>query len=592
VRFRARYPRWLGFAPDGKTLAAGPVLWETTTGKELRRVPDDMGFGAYSADFRLMACWGTGFTPLRLWDVAAGKELPLKGDPGHAFAAAFSGDGRRLAGCSYDEDQARPFGYTIRVWDCASGRELTRLKREGDRLSGLALSPDGIRLATLELRNGDPSLHLLDVATGKDLPEYPMKPDGNGFQPNKGMAFSPDGKTLLASDALWEVATGRRLREFDSLSALAWAPDGRTFASGTRLIDPATGAERKLPQVPPSESLSAAFSPDGKLVAVGSSDNLVRLWDVATGKLVNSPEGHLGDVRGIALSSDGRRLLSVGCDGTLRLWDTEAGRELHHTRLVAPSSPGYYFYRARPVALSPDDRILAVGDGKEVTLRDAATGREVFRLTGHSESVESLAFAPDGGMVASASGDRTVRLWDVKTGREVRRLIGNRDEVWAVVFAPDGKTIATGGADHALCLWEAASGRELRLVGWQEAPVKYLAFSPDGKTLAAVNTDGTSRWVPGPCVHLWDPIRGVERGRIEEEASITCLAFSPDGKALAVNRGQGVRRWDPATCRPVGETACGQFRVLAVAFSADGRRLATAGLDGTVLVWDTARLGR
>jgi WD40 repeat protein len=155
---------------------------------------------------------------------------------------------------------------------------------------------------------------------------------------------------------------------------------------------------------------SVAFSPDGKRLLIGSSDNTVKLWDAATGEKTLTLKGHTDAVWSMAFSSGRERLASGARDGTIKLWDTATGQELLTLKeLLRP---------VISVAFSPDGKRLGSGsEDRTVMLWDAATGHALLTLNGHSDSVVSVAFSPDGKRPASGSGDRTVKLWDAATGQ-------------------------------------------------------------------------------------------------------------------------------------------------------------------------------
>jgi WD40 repeat protein len=240
------------------------------------------------------------------------------------------------------------------------------------------------------------------------------------------------------------------------------------------------------------------------------------------------------------------------------------------------------------VAFSPDGGLLATTSGdRTVRLWEMPSGRPHGQpLTGHTAAVKDVAFSPDGRLLATAGADRTVRLWDVATGRpHGEPITGHSAGIWAVAFSPDGRLLATAGADHTVRLWNVSSGRErgTPLTGHTDE-VRGVAFSPDGRLLASASDDRTIR--------LWDMPSGRPHGQplTGHENWVTDVEFSPDGKLLATSSGdQTVRLWEVATGRPHGEPITGHSAgIWAVVFSPDGRLLASASDDQTIRLWEAA----
>ena len=342
------------------------------------------------------------------WLAAGGKSF---GHGGRVTSVAFSPDGRLLASSSDDK--------TIRIWNVTTGQEVLTLTGHKGRVNAVVFSPDGKLLASA----GGPfdnTVKLWNVSTGREL--YTL--EGN---PSRGwveaVAFSPDG-LLLASIwwgeiKLWDVATGEEVRTISDYN--------------------------------PVESV--AFSPDGKLLASGGYDPMFKLWEVATGREVHKLAGHTvgWGVNSVAFSPNGQILASGDCGqsedglycvkGEIKLWEVTTGSEV----LTLTAHNG----SVSSVAFSPYGKLLASGScGRgddrhcvkgEIRLWDATTGGEVCTLTAHNGSVSSVAFSPDGKLLASSSSyERTIKLWDVSDFTlaeeefidELKRAIQDQDLEW------------------------------------------------------------------------------------------------------------------------------------------------------------------
>jgi WD40 repeat protein len=398
---------------------------------------------------------------------------------------------------------------------------------------------------------------------------------------------------------------------------VAFSPDGKRLASASddctvKVWDATTLKEQLTFKGHNGPVTGVAFSPDGKRLASASADSgfsaegTVKVWDPQTGQerltlRIRRGRGRLysGGLRSrnsVSFSPDGKRLVSANGDDTVQVWDAETGREI----LILKGSSA---------AFSPDSKYIASTIFGAVKVWDTETGKETPTLKGFSGGAISVAFSPDGQRLASVYGDWTVIVWDAATGKELLTLKGHTGAVNSVAFSPDGRRLASAGEDQTVRVWDAATAKELLTLKGHTGVVTSVTFSPDGKRLASGSCQQvrfgpesglqhlpSSNW--DQTLNIWDAETGPEALTLKAHARAVCsVAFSPDGRRLASASGVWDEKQREFTAGEVkvwtAETGKEQLTitghttvVCGVSFSPDGKQLASASADGTVKVWE------
>lgn len=558
----------VAYNPDGKQLAAigadGTVmLWETSTGKELRRIQGTTQANnfvstkriAYSPDGKYI--FASDENRIKIYDPDSGTLVrDLGGHDAAVTSLATSNDGKYLASGALDG--------SVFLWDLVSQDTARQLEGHTQAIENLTFSPDRKWLVTA---GDDATLKIWDVSTGALLKSYADFGDVVA-----GVTFSPDGKQLAFSDGtlhMWKFNDGNPMTN-DELFTIpgaapdSFSPDGSRLAgyvgNDIKIWDASSGRELLTLIGHRNWVMGLAFSPDGNSLASTSKDGSVKIWSLAPGNelaAVTSP----GTVFGtrVVFSPDGKLFLTNGGDGSGIVWNTETGRSLFIVRGQT---------EVLSLAYSPNGKSFATGsrDGKLI-LWDASNGRELLSFSGHEDGIRDIAFSPDSQLIATGSFDGTARIWNTRTGKLFQEITGhqsqNHDLVLGVAFSPDGGTLATSSTDGTAMVWEVKTGRHLFTLKGHTLGIPDIAFSPDGTLIATGSGDGTAI--------LWDARTGSQKLTLTGHTSgISSVQFSPDGRLLATGSDDNTAKlWDVQSGEEVLTLPGSQGGVSGVAFNPD-----------------------
>ena len=433
------------------------------------------------------------------------------------------------------------------VWALPSRRLVRRFEAHGAEIRGLAVSPDGQRVATA---GRDKTLRVFSLATGERTAEH--------------------------------------VAELESFSRLAWSPEGTTLAAGAWERDAETRRPRGVflltdPELAPLERhafsffvASLAFSPEGRFLVAGAPDGKVvvhhRRDAVEPQELRITSSFGFPYIEDLTFAPDGTWLAAAVQDGTLRRFTTESWEE----KDVSCPESGCGTTSLLAVAVSSDGRRLATGSSDALVRLWPADGGGPSILHGHVGAVRDVAFEPGGGLW-SASDDGTVRLWQPQGPSNVLEHDGK--SVWGLDFSRDGRRLVTAAEDGKLRLWNVAERRLVRVWQGHNGDAASSVFTADGRQVVSGGNDGK--------LLLWDAERGEKVALLEEVADgrAAAASLSPDGRLLAAGSSRGTAKvWDLATGQVVLRIGGHDAEIYRLVWSADGRTLVTAGNDGWVQV--------
>lgn len=505
------------FGPDGKRLATGGVngtvkIW-TVEGKNIATLKHQATVYrvVYSPDGKSIAS-GSADRTIKLWASKGTEIATLKGHRGGVFGLDFSGNSRLIV--SSDAKGV------IKLWNL-QGEELKSIDAHNSTIEKIIFHPDGNTFASASF---DGAIKLWNIQGTRLITLL-------GHQGGvEDIEFSSDGKTIASAGEdgtirFWQLSYPLRevLTQHDAaVDSLGISPDGKIIASGSKdrtiklwhpngtLIDTLEGHQAMIVRL--------TWSHDGQTLASGSADGTIKLWS-RDGKLQNTLTGHQGEVWGVQFSQGDRIIYSGSLDGTVKQWSVNG--ELKQSWDIGVGVVG--------IALSPDEKSLAIGTQELTLLLHDLNGNEIDRI---KAAPWSETFSPDGNIIAVANADSTVTLWNWQE-KSVTKLPGHQGEVLDVDFSPDGKYLVSSSSDRTVKLW-SRDGKLIKTLYGHDAKVRAVKFSPDGKYLVSGSADKTAT--------VWD---------IEQILNLDELAYACDLVRDYLHNNAKVEKSDRALCDDV-----------------------------------------
>ncbi|MBP6823626.1 MAG: AAA-like domain-containing protein [Acidobacteria bacterium] len=533
---------------------------------------------------------------LRLLDSATDQELAsFPNTFGQQPDFAFSADSSLVAFISDSQ--------TVKLIETATRKELHSFTVKGSSIYAVALSPNSQFIAALSSYG---IAKIWSVNSGKEV--FPLEPMTAAAGAVLGMSFSRDGKWLAACSVgckVWNVQTKRlhlNLRAGKSAGRPSFSPDSKSLVIPgvpITVFEIATGKEIALLTGHLDFVFGTAYSSDGKFLATAGRDQLVKIWDTALWREMATIKGHSNTIMSVAFSTDDQTLITASVDKTVKFWPIS--QLLKQTPLTKAET---FAVQTLPpngailtsLSFSPDgERLVSAVTttkpdgsrqvGAKVSVWDLKTETELLTLYADGNAADTMfravAFSADGKYILTGDSTGAAKLWAMN-GQLLRSFIGHSGDVVKLACSPNGKLLATGSADQTVKLWDIATGQELQTLRGHQTAVLGVEFDFDSKRLATLGADKTAG--------VWDIAAGrflwLIPARKQTEFADRVIAFSPNGQKVLVAGTPAIEILDSASGR-LTETLAGHSReVVALSFSPDHKRLATASTDRTVRIWD------
>lgn len=615
------------FSPDGSKAVTASIdgtmcIWDIDSGlqKQVLAIPN------------ITTSSGSQFS-IRPWifllrQLGVFDQLGLQVPP--IMRACFRPDGRRIASGSFSIKLTKLLPPTfdfrqskgvVTQWDPVSGNAVSHYSKQVGIVMSVVYSPDGQRIASSTI-NPQNSFHVWDAGSLDTI---------HVFRGHRGtvhrVAFLGRQKLIVSVDSfgdmkLWRDETFKELKTIKAHGApiidVVSSPDGMSMATASQ------DGKIKIWSLPDCEcvgeltghlgaALGVDYSPDGKLLVSAGYDKTVRVWDPVDEELLITLRGHTDVVWTARFDERGEKILTSSFDNTARIWD---GAKVSETEARATAELKGHRGKPNSIRLSPNEKywatsswdqtinvwsaetgkleksfdifeapawglefkpdssvLAAVSWDGSVAILDAEKKQVVKKLVGHTAAVHGVAFSQDGDRMVSAGFDGRAIIWDTSTWERISTCEGSIFPIYCAEFSKDGRFVYTGGTDRKVKLWNAKNGEFIRQLGEHKAVVHDLELDQEGRTLYSASWDNSIKsW----SLDLQTGIGGLLNTIKAHHEPVNAIRLSPDGKILAsASDDKTVRFWHPQTGVQVRKPVYHRGAVWGIAFTPDGKTLAT-----------------
>ena len=592
-------------------------VWELKTGKCISTMEGHTGrvnSVAISSDGKYVISGGNDMV-LRVWEFNTNRCIrTMKGHTFAIFSVTASTDGKYAISCSHDN--------TLRLWNLDSGRCMRSIEgfpglsqahqeiiaHNGKHVvscSGLKV----LRIWKIPVNNTYQADLMLTLPKG--FKKIKQEIDILNQAINQAQLLYDEGNYRESFLTLYEIWKGTGFSDMDSIDKLYSSLMKKGKTKGLNF-----SFQKRFMEEQTHPITSVAITYDGRYLASGSDDPVLRVWELKAGQCISIMEGHSDRINSVAISPDGKYVVSGSNDRALRAWEFKTGQCISimegHSELV------------NSVAISSDGKYVVSGSGDHIVrMWELKTGRCIHIMEGHTDSVFSITITPDNSRAVSGSRDYTLRVWNLETGHCIQTMDGNINyNVLSLAISPDGKRIVEGSEDNALRVWDFEKDRYILIMGGHTGKVKSVAITPDGKYAVSGSWDHTVRvWdlkgnrckynmrghtdsvesvsvtrdseyaISGSrdkTIRVWNLNTGQCISVIKELSDcVTSLAITPDsGYAVSGGDDKTIRIWELKTGRCVNIMKGHTDRINSVSITPNGRYAVSGGDDKTIRIWE------